>query len=407
MSWNISSSSYIYGVLKLPCPFFYIVNLQIRIFFPCFRKCWNFKFYFFLFRTLHGKCQNLMKKYDKESRANKRLSMEYEELMWKLSESFSEVSEMGSQEALFYKRLGMSPTDTESPEFGRKLKTPSGSDGSSPSWSPAYRRSASSSGDDEKRFKRRSGTHLMNNGKGDNPLARSWSPAALSSSPSRTKSVTHDRMTQSWCEADVFESTESETDQVIMRHKSGRRKRTVSEQDAERNGGDRDFTVEISVSPRISKENLNKLENSVSDSNGITAENPDPSLPSSDTNVPGRETVTLTESANVFSERTSPKVTQQNGEQSVTDKISENQSEIHKIENQLEVHSIENQSDVHKVDSAKLPTQTVSCPPSLIPTRQMASGSRSQEDTARSHDAQEPQNKPRKIPTRSSKESVV
>ena len=343
-----------------------------------------------------------MKKYDKESRANKRLSMEYEELMWKLSESFSEVSDMGSQEALFYKKLGMSPTDTEPPDFGRKLKTPSGSDGNSSSWSPSYRRSASSSGDDEKRFKRRSGTHLMNNGKGENALARSWSPAALSSSsPSRVRSVGHDRMTQSWCEADVFESPESETDQVVMRHKSGRRKRTVSEQDRERNS-EQDFTIEISVSPRISKENLNRSEesissNSISNSNGITAENPNSSLPDSDTSVParsGRETVTLTESANVFSEQTSPSVTQQNGEQLVTDVISENQSEVHHIGNQSE-------------DSAKLPSETVTCPPSLIPTPQTAGGSRSQEDTTRSHDAKDTQNKPRKIPTRSSKESVV
>ena len=339
-----------------------------------------------------------MKKYDKESRANKRLSMEYEELMWKLSESFSEVADMDSQEAQFYRRLGMSPTDTEPPEFGRKLKTP---EGNRSSWSPSYRRSTSSStsGDDEKRFKRRSGTHLMNNGKGENSLARSWSPAALSSSsPSRARSVGHDRMTQSWNEADVFESPESETDQVIMRHKSGRRKRTVSEQDRERNGGDQDFTIEISVSPRISKESLNRSEdsicsNSVINSNGITAENPNFSLPECDTSVParsGRETVTLTESSKVFKEQTSPSVTQQNGD----DEASENQSEDHHIENQ-------------STDSAKLPTQTVTCPPSLIPTRQMASGSRSQEDTSRPHEGQETQNKPRKIPTRSSKESVV
>lgn len=327
--------------------------------------------------------------------------------MWKLSESFSEVSDMGSQEALFYKKLGMSPTDTEPPEFGRKLKTPSGSDGNSPSWSPAYRRSGSSSGDDEKRFKRRSGTHLMNNGKGDNALARSWSPAALSSSsPSRAKSVGHDRMTQSWCEADVFESPESETDQVIMRHKSGRRKRTVSEQDRERNGSGQDFTIEISVSPRISKENLNRSEESISNSNGITAENPNSSLPDSDKNVParsGRETVTLTDSAYVFSEQTSPSVTKQNGAQSVSNEFSENQSEVLNKENQSEEHHIENQSE----DSAKLPTQTLKCPPSLIPTPQTSGVSRSQEDTTKLHEAKDAQNKPRKIPTRSSKESVV
>ena len=344
------------------------------------------------FRTLHEKCQNLMKKYDKESRANKRLSMEYEELMWKLSESFSEATEMGSQEALFYKKLGMSPTGTDSPEFGRKLRTPSGSDVNSPSRSPAYRRSTSSSGDDEKRFKRRSGTYLLDKNRGD--MTRSWSPATLSSSsPSRSKSSAHDRMTQSWCEADVFESPESETDQVIMRHKSGRRKRTVSEQDSEHNRVEQDFSIEISVSPRQSKEHLDKSDNSETvNSNGITAENIASTLPSDTTEFPtrsGRETVTLTEGENVFKEKTSPNVSQQNGTEPVTVKVSDNQSNI------------------HQTDSAKLPTQTVSCPPSLIPTRQSSDTSRSLEASTKSQDTPDSQSRLRKPTTRSVKESVV
>lgn len=335
-----------------------------------------------------------MRKYDKEARANKRLSMDYEELMWKLSESFSEMTDMGSQEALFYKRLGMSPTEADSPESGRKFRTPSGSDVNSPSRSPAYRRSASSSGDDEKRLKRRSGTYLMDKARGDNPLTRSWSPAALSSSsPSRTKSAGHDRMSQSWCEADVFESPESETDQVIMRRKSGHRYRTVSEQDTEKNSGEKDFTIEISVSPRVSKENLNKSENPETQKlNGITAESSDSSLPMSDKNIPsrsGRETVTLTESENVFIEKPSANMTQQNGGEPVSTKISENQSKL------------------HKADSAKLQTQTVSCPPSLIPTRHSANVPRSQEDASRLHDTPDSQSKLRKMTTRSQKESVV
>ena len=348
----------------------------------------------FCFRTLHEKCQNLMKKYDKESRANKRLSMEYEELMWKLSESFSEVSEMGSQEALFYKKLGMTSPTTDSPEFNRRLKTPSGSDTGSPAKSPGYRRSASSSGDEERRLKRKSGTYLLDKSRADSPLTRSWSPAALSSSPNRSsKSEVYNRMSQSWCEADVFESPESETDQVTMRHKPGRRKRTISEQESERNGREREFSVEISVSPRLSKEQLNDSGNSeTSNLNGITAETVDSSLSNDEINIPtrsGRETVTLTEEENVFKEKTSPDVTRENGKEPVTTQISENQSKTHKL------------------DSAKLQTQTVTCPPSMIPTRQVVD-IKSQDVSTRSQDAQDSQSRSRiALPTRSSKESVV
>ena len=331
---------------------------------------------FICFRTLHERCQSLMKKYDKESRANKRLSMDYEELMWKLSESFSEVSELGSQEALFYQKLGVtSPTARDSPEFARRLRSPSSSDGS-PAKSQAYRRSTSSSGEEDKRMKRKSGTYLLDKNRADSPLTRSWSPATLSSSPNNSSRFENQyRMTQSWCEADTFESPDSETDQVTMRPKSGRRKRTISEQEAKRrHGSDQDFSIEISVSPRLSKEQLNLNDSGNSDNlNGTTAdqEAKDPAK------LSGRETVTLSDNENVFIETTSPDKTPQNGEP-VTSEISENQS-------------------VHNTDSAILETQTVSCPPCMIPTRQTADSARSPERQSKS-----------KIPaTRSAKESVV
>uniref|UniRef100_A0A0B7B4G2 Uncharacterized protein n=1 Tax=Arion vulgaris TaxID=1028688 RepID=A0A0B7B4G2_9EUPU len=47
-------------------------------------------------RQLHEKCQVLMRKYDRESRANKRISMDYEQCMWRMTQS----SEFGSNESL-------------------------------------------------------------------------------------------------------------------------------------------------------------------------------------------------------------------------------------------------------------------------------------------------------------------
>ncbi|KAK7500561.1 hypothetical protein BaRGS_00008136 [Batillaria attramentaria] len=38
-------------------------------------------------KQLHEKCQVLMRKYDRESRANKRLSMDYEQVVWRMSQS--------------------------------------------------------------------------------------------------------------------------------------------------------------------------------------------------------------------------------------------------------------------------------------------------------------------------------
>ncbi|XP_052251297.1 microtubule-associated tumor suppressor candidate 2 homolog isoform X1 [Dreissena polymorpha] len=124
-------------------------------------------------KVLHERCPSLMKKYDKESRANKRLSMDYEELMWKLSESFTDP-DLGTLE--LYQKMGMSPNgDLTSPGLGRKLRTPSSSE-SSPSKSPATRRTLSLSADDrdEKKMKRRSGNYLIDEMKhrATSPLAK-------------------------------------------------------------------------------------------------------------------------------------------------------------------------------------------------------------------------------------------
>ncbi|XP_076446026.1 uncharacterized protein LOC143283684 isoform X2 [Babylonia areolata] len=56
-------------------------------------------------KQLHEKCQVLMRKYDKESRANKRLSMDYEQVMWRMSQS---ADLTGSMESLG-RQLSSSP----------------------------------------------------------------------------------------------------------------------------------------------------------------------------------------------------------------------------------------------------------------------------------------------------------
>ena len=159
-----------------------------------------------------------MRKYDKESRANKRLSMEYEELMYKLSESFSETEEMSEQKAAFYKKLGMSPTNDipGSPGISKRLRSTSSSE-SSPSKSPHYRRPASAVFDDkeDRKIRRRSGNFLLDERRNDqrptsplakqNPLTRSWSPSTqIPSSPTIPSDTSKNRLSQSWC-VDVFD----------------------------------------------------------------------------------------------------------------------------------------------------------------------------------------------------------
>ncbi|KAK3099678.1 hypothetical protein FSP39_007927, partial [Pinctada imbricata] len=110
-------------------------------------------------KQLHDKCQMLMKKYDKESKANKRLSMDFEELVWKVNQG-----DTGSIENL--SKLGGSPctSETGSPVvLRRKLRSPGLNDAEkSPSKSVVYRRSISSNdGASDKKLKRRSANFLF------------------------------------------------------------------------------------------------------------------------------------------------------------------------------------------------------------------------------------------------------
>ncbi|KAL3880072.1 hypothetical protein ACJMK2_032343 [Sinanodonta woodiana] len=166
-------------------------------------------------KQLHEKCQNLMRKYDKESRAKKRLSMDYEELMWKVSQT----PEFGSDENLYLKRLEESSNgDVRSPEVTRRLRSPTKSEASrSPAKSPVQHRATHSVGDEpDRKLKHRSATVLVDE-KGtrsaspltrESPLTRSWSP---SQTYGASVDVSPERMSQSWHESEVFEKQNKET----------------------------------------------------------------------------------------------------------------------------------------------------------------------------------------------------
>lgn len=168
---------------------------------------------------MNDKCQMLMKKFDKESKVNKRLSMNNEELMWKMSQS------EGSMENLLKVGEPQNPADTVSPVLRRKTVSPVVSD-QSPLRSPAYRRSLSSNigeKSQDKKWKRKSAsylyeekrtspsrgsptyrTHLGSDSLPNSPRTHLGSDS-LSNSP-RTKTTGRtNRMSHSCNDADVFE----------------------------------------------------------------------------------------------------------------------------------------------------------------------------------------------------------
>ncbi|KAL8587603.1 hypothetical protein ACOMHN_045292 [Nucella lapillus] len=66
-------------------------------------------------KQLHEKCQVLMRKYDRESRANKRLSMDYEQVVWRMSQS---ADFSGSIESVSPRQLSRSPSRGEHHSHG-------------------------------------------------------------------------------------------------------------------------------------------------------------------------------------------------------------------------------------------------------------------------------------------------
>ncbi|XP_056010195.1 microtubule-associated tumor suppressor 1 homolog isoform X6 [Ostrea edulis] len=107
-------------------------------------------------KQLHDKCQMLMRKCDKETKANKRLSMDFEELIYKVN-----LADPGSLENL--SKLGGSPCHSEnsSPAMRRKARSPAFGDLDKSPASHVYRRSISSvESSAEKKMKRRSANFL-------------------------------------------------------------------------------------------------------------------------------------------------------------------------------------------------------------------------------------------------------
>ncbi|XP_069129978.1 restin homolog isoform X2 [Argopecten irradians] len=168
-------------------------------------------------KQLHGKCQILMRKYDKENKANKRLSMDYEELMWKMNQS----GELGSQENL-WSTGSQSPTP-DSPGLGRRTRSPAVCDNEKLGRSPVYRRSLSSNPTEEsdKRLKRRSANYLLEDRKTSptgSPLHKRPHGSASSTSSSPLHHSYHenelsngktDRMIHSLNDMDVFEEPQA------------------------------------------------------------------------------------------------------------------------------------------------------------------------------------------------------
>ncbi|XP_033744312.1 uncharacterized protein LOC117330198 [Pecten maximus] len=171
-------------------------------------------------KQLHGKCQILMRKYDKENKANKRLSMDYEELVWKMNQS----GELGSQENL-WSAGSQSPTpDASSPGLGRRTRSPAVCDNERLNRNPVYRRSLSSNPtetDGDKRLKRRSANYLLEDRKTSptgSPLHKRphGSASSTSSSPlhhsyneGEMSNGRTDRMIHSLNDMDVFEEPQA------------------------------------------------------------------------------------------------------------------------------------------------------------------------------------------------------
>ncbi|XP_071124526.1 CAP-Gly domain-containing linker protein 1-like isoform X11 [Mytilus edulis] len=158
-------------------------------------------------KQMNDKCQMLMKKFDKESKVNKRLSMNNEELMWKMSQS------EGSMENLLKVGEPQNPGDTVSPVLRRKTVSPVVSD-QSPLRSPAYRRSLSSNigekSQDNKKWKRKSASYLYEEKRTSpsraSPTYRSHLGSDSVPNSPRTKTTGRtNRMSHSCNDADVFE----------------------------------------------------------------------------------------------------------------------------------------------------------------------------------------------------------
>ncbi|XP_012943332.1 uncharacterized protein LOC101859887 [Aplysia californica] len=124
-------------------------------------------------KQLHEKCQILMRKYDKESRANKRLSMDYEQVMWRMSQS----SEFGSSESLSKRQVSRSParSETTSPDPRHRTLSPNYHGPNGDVVMRVKKRSSKSLCETDRKLRSRSATFVVEK---DEKLVESRSPSS-------------------------------------------------------------------------------------------------------------------------------------------------------------------------------------------------------------------------------------
>lgn len=178
---------------------FHVTYLHIS-YFPS-----HYTVFFFVDRQLHEKCQVLMRKYDRESRANKRLSMDYEQAMWRMSQS---ADFSLSSDNLNVRHLSHSPTRTDcqhgSPSPIRRSQSNTGQAGvDADSAASVTRRQRKISGGDEdhsRRIRCRSATFVME--KSRTPKVNASHDCGTTHSGSSTNQL----MTRSADSADIAEA---------------------------------------------------------------------------------------------------------------------------------------------------------------------------------------------------------
>ncbi|XP_059164321.1 uncharacterized protein LOC131947188 isoform X6 [Physella acuta] len=117
-------------------------------------------------KQLHERCQVLMRKFDRATRANKRLSMDYEQVMWRMSQS----SDFGSSESLTQRQLSRSPP--RSPDGRRRTLSPN----SAGEVVMRKKRNSHSVGDGERKLRSRSATFVVEKTESSDSHSPSSSP---------------------------------------------------------------------------------------------------------------------------------------------------------------------------------------------------------------------------------------
>ncbi|CAL1545944.1 unnamed protein product [Lymnaea stagnalis] len=121
-------------------------------------------------KQMHEHCQVLMRKYDRASRANKRLSMDYEQVMWRMSQS----SEFGSSESLTQRQMSRSPARSErgSPDGRHRALSPN----SASEVVMRKKRNSHSVGEGDRKLRSRSATFVLEKHESSDSHSPSSSP---------------------------------------------------------------------------------------------------------------------------------------------------------------------------------------------------------------------------------------